>query len=256
MGIATDLPVYNIGTHYHGARYSTASRALRSRAAAAILASAGDIPMPAAKKTPLLVEQLRKELPRLLRQDAQLRGQIIGILSEYLTTREETAAILIELRQMRADFDRRMDEQGRRIEEHTRSLGSLERTLGAIGARWGMMSEDAFRAGVRALFAEQPEVRVESWRYEDREGKVFGHPSEIELDAIVRDGIHLLIEIKSSVSAADVILFARKADFYGEATGRAIQRRLIISPFVEPRAVEAARRLGIEVHAAATPPGL
>jgi hypothetical protein len=212
--------------------------------------------MPAAKKTPLLVEQLRKELPRLLRQDAELRGQIIGILSEYLTTREETAAILTELRQMRADFDRRMDEQGRRIEEHTRGLGSLQRTLGAIGARWGMMSEEAFRAGIRALFGEQPEVRVQSWRHDDREGKVFGHPSEIELDAIVRNGIHVLVEIKSSVSAADVVLFARKAEFYGEVTGRIVLRRVIISPFVEPRAVEAARRLGVEVHSAVTPPVL
>ena len=77
--------------------------------------------MGSSSKTTTLLKQLRQELPRLLRQDTQVRGEIIGILSDYLTTREETAAILTELRQL----DRRM--------------GSLERTLGAIGARWGIM---------------------------------------------------------------------------------------------------------------------
>jgi hypothetical protein len=99
------------------------------------------------------VERLRCELPRLLREDVEVRGQIIALLSDYLTTRQETAAILAELRQMREDFDRRMDEQGRRIEEHTR-------VLGAIGARWGMMTEEAFRRSVQALYADQPHLHV------------------------------------------------------------------------------------------------
>ncbi len=247
------------------------------------------MPPSSAKKTDNWRQGLRTELPRLLREDVEVRGQIIALLSEYLTTREETAAILTELRQMRADFDQRMDElgrrieeqgrrieeqgrrieeqgrrieeqgrrieeQGRRIEEHTRRLGSLERTLGAIGARWGMMSEDAFRQGVRALFAEQPDVRVESWRGQDEAGRVFGHPAEIEIDAIVRDGVHVLVEIKSSVSAGDVVMFARKAELYAEKTGQTPRRRLIISPFVDARAIETARRFGIEVHAGSTPP--
>jgi hypothetical protein len=224
--------------------------------------------MPSTKATSQLARQMRKELPRLLRDDPQFRGELIGLLSEYLTTREETAAILGELRRMREDFDRRMDEHSRRMDEHSQRieehsrhivdlaqrLGSLERTLGAIGARWGMMSEDAFRVGVRALFAEQPEVRVESWRCQDEAGRVFGHPAEIELDAVIRDGVHVLVEIKSSVSAADVVSFARKADLYAEVTGQRPQRRLIISPFVEPRARDTAQRLGIELHAASAPP--
>lgn len=224
--------------------------------------------MPRAARDTSLVKQLRQELPRLLREDAQVRGEVIGILSDYLTTREETAAILAELRQMRADFDRRMDEQGRRIEEqgrrieeqgrllaeHTRRLGSLERTLGAIGARWGIMTEEAFRNGVRVLFAEQPMLRVEEWRYHDAEGLVFGYPSDVQVDVLVRDGAHVLVEIKSSVSPADVASFARKAELYRKVSGHELTRLLMISPFIDEHAKKAAARLGVDVHTGTFPP--
>jgi hypothetical protein len=240
--------------------------------------------MAPARKPTSLVKQLRSELPRLLRDDVEVRGQVIAILSEYLTTREETAAILAELRQMRADFDarfdafeRRMEEQGKRIEEqgrrieeqgkrieeqgkrtddHTRALAALQRQVMGLGARWGLMSEEAFRSGVRSLFADQPNVRVEQWRYRDDAGRLFAYPSDVEVDAVIRDGQHVLVEIKSAVSAHDVAGFARKADLYGEVTGQRPQRRLIISPYVEPRAREAAARLDIEICEGVTPPEL
>jgi hypothetical protein len=240
--------------------------------------------MSAAQKPRPLLKQLRAELPKLLREDVEVRGQVIAVLSEYLTTREETAAILSELRQMRADFDRRMDEQGhrieeqghrieeqgrrieeqgRRIEEHTQvlreqsaSLNALQRQVMGLGARWGIMNEGAFRAGVRALFADQPHVRVEQWRYRDEAGRLLGYPSDIELDAVIRDGLHVLVEIKSAVSAYDVVGFARKADLYADVTGHRPQRRLVISPYVDDRAREAARRLDVEICEGVTPPQL
>jgi hypothetical protein len=240
--------------------------------------------MPSTNKTAMLLKQLFQELPRLLREDALVRGEVIGILSDYLTTREETAAILAEIRQMRADFDRRMDEQGKRIEEqgkrieeqgkrieeqgkrieeqgeriagHTLQIASLERTLGAIGARWGILSEEAFRGGVRGLLVTQPDLRVEEWRCQDSAGRVFGYPAEIQVDVVLRDGSHTLVEIKSSASAGDVASFARKGELYHEVTGRLPDRLVLISPFVDERAHQAAARLGVQVHTGTAPPPL
>ena len=210
---------------------------------------------PAHKPTPLL-KQLRTELPKLLREDVQVRGQVIAVLSEYLTTREETAAILTELRQMRADFDRRMDEQGRRIDEHTQALAALQRQVMGVGARWGIMSEEAFRSGVRALFADQPGVRVEQWRGRDEAGRLFGEPTDVELDLVVRDGFCVVVEIKSAVSEQDVMGFARKVELYAQVTAQRPQRRLIIAPYIDERARRRAERLGIEVCEGVTPPKL
>ena len=212
--------------------------------------------MPSARKVSPLLKQLRTELPKLLRDDLEVRGQVIAVLSEYLTTREETASILAELRQMRADFDARMDEQGRRIDEHTQALAALQRQVMGVGARWGVMSEEAFRAGVRALFADQPDVSVEQWRGRDETGRLFGEPADIELDVIIRDGGCVAVEIKSAVSEQDVMGFARKVDLYAELTAQRLPRRLIIAPYVDERARARAARLGIEVCEGVTPPRL
>jgi hypothetical protein len=181
------------------------------------------------------------------------QGQRIEELGRRL---EEQGQRIEELGRRIEEQGRRIEEQGQRIEEHTLRLASLERTLGAIGARWGMMAEEAFREGVRALFVEQPDVQVERWRGYDESGRVFGYPAEVELDAVVRDGMHVLVEIKASVSAGDVVAFSRKAEVYAEATGRRPVRRLIVSPFVEPRARDVARRLGVEVCVSNAPPEL
>ncbi len=185
--------------------------------------------------------------------------------------------MLSGLEQLRRDFaarskafDRRFDEHSRRLAEHSerlerltrvveahrsaierlsraveeqgRALGALQRQVMGLEARWGIMSEEAFRAGVRSLFGDQPNVRVEQWRHRDIAGKLFGYPSDVEIDVLVRDGQHILVEIKSAVSVFDVLGFARKTELYREVTGVQVNRRLIISPYVEPRARETAAR--------------
>jgi hypothetical protein len=233
--------------------------------------------MPQTTKASRLRQELRRELPRLLREDLEVRGQVIGLLSEYLTTREETAAILAELRQMREAFDRRMDEhgrrleeqgrrleeqgqrieeQGRRIEEQGQRIDTHTRMLGAIGARWGILNEQAFRSGASALLSAQPGVQVERWLYQDKQGQVFGYPAEVEVDAVIHDGMHMLVAIKSLVSRADVSTFARKAELYAAVSGHKPQRRMIISPFVDAAAVEAAKHFDIEVHTSLSSPAV
>mgnify|MGYP001058947034 CR=1 FL=1 len=281
---------------------------------------------------------LREELPRLLREDPEVRAQVLASLSEYLTTRDETAALLAELREMRRVFSahaeeqgrrleeqgrilteqgerlerltgvveahsrvlaehgerlerltKAVEEQGRRLEEHGRILAehsdrlerltlvveklvqrvevqgqlleargrdidTLQRTLGGIGARWGLLAEETFREAVRTLFTEQPGVRLEHWRGRDAQGAIFGYPADVELDAVVRDGIHVLLEIKSSVSAADVAVFARKAAVYEASTGVRATRKLMVTPYADVKARETAARLGIEIVVGVTPP--
>ncbi|MMZ70104.1 hypothetical protein D1872_330680 [compost metagenome] len=43
------------------------------------------------------------------------------------------------------------------------------------------------------------------WTAYDSEGVVYGHPSEVEVDVVVKDNRHLLVEVKSRVDAGDVL---------------------------------------------------
>jgi hypothetical protein len=68
------------------------------------------------------------------------------------------------------------------------------------------------------------------------------------LDVIIKNGHLILCEIKSSMSRSDMYAFSRKADFYEAQHNREADRRLVISPMVDDKAVAIAESLGIEVY--------
>ncbi|HRI57459.1 MAG TPA: hypothetical protein PK170_10225, partial [Anaerolineae bacterium] len=82
----------------------------------------------------------------------------------------------------------------------------------------------------------------------DESGEVFGRPDQIELDLIVIDGMLILCEIKSSLSKGDIYTFERKTRWYEKRHSRVADRRMVISPMVDKRALKAAHELGIEVY--------
>ena len=142
-----------------------------------------------------------------------------------------------------AEAQRGTEERVSKLAEITRSV---ELKIGALGARWGIGSETAFRNAIRGILEEMG-FHVERYLRFDEEGIVFGRPDQIELDVVIRDEKVFLIEIKSSVSRGDVSAFERKVRFYQEKEGRRADRKIIISPFLDPGAEDMARGFGIEV---------
>jgi hypothetical protein len=121
-------------------------------------------------------------------------------------------------------------------------------SIGALGARWGLYSEQAFRDGLRGILAESFGVDVLNVTDYDETGEVFGHPDQVELDVVIQDGVLILFEIKSSVSKSEMYIFERKAAFYEKYHGRKAKRKLVISPMVDEQAQQVAQKLGIEVY--------
>ena len=82
----------------------------------------------------------------------------------------------------------------------------------------------------------------------DEAGYVFGHPDQVELDIIIKDGLLIICEIKSSMSRSDVYAFGRKVEFYEQGHQEKATRKLVISPMVDEYAQRVAKKLGIEVY--------
>ncbi|PIV99096.1 MAG: hypothetical protein COW41_08815, partial [Deltaproteobacteria bacterium CG17_big_fil_post_rev_8_21_14_2_50_51_6] len=120
--------------------------------------------------------------------------------------------------------------------------------LGAIGARWGMRAEGSFREALKGILEKSFGVRVERYLEKDAEGKVFGRPDQVEIDVLIRDGVLILCEIKSSMSKSDMYAFVRKVRFYQEKKGKKAQRMLVISPMVDDKAKAVADLEGVEVY--------
>jgi len=120
-------------------------------------------------------------------------------------------------------------------------------TIGAMGSRWGIQTEKAFRDALRSILEDSFGVKVEQYLDWDEEGTVFGEPDQVEMDVIIHNGTLLLCEIKSSMNKSDMYVFWRKKKFYENRHDRKADRVIVISPMVDRRAVPTAQKLGIEV---------
>jgi hypothetical protein len=149
---------------------------------------------------------------------------------------------------------KRLEERATSIEERMAMLKEEMRklwlALNALGARWGVFSEDALGGGVRELLRDAG-YAVERWIYYDNRGYVYGYPSEVELDIIIRDGRTFAVEITSALKRGDLQQIKRKVELFSAVTGRKVDAVYVITPFIHdknPDAVIAvANAMGITV---------
>ena len=176
---------------------------------------------------------------------------------EYLRDREEQKHQWDEQNRKWDEQNRKWDEQNRKWDENQAELRQMndaliamtkkqDRSIGALGARWGLKSEQSFRDALASILEENFAVEVINYNGYDDSGEVFGHPDQIELDVIIKNGLLILCELKSSIDKGGMYLFERKARFYEREHNRQASRLIVISPMIEPKARKIAERLGID----------
>jgi hypothetical protein len=227
-----------------------------------------------------LKEAIREELPALLRDDPQLRAFIADLMQDRYADRRATEnrfdQVLDELRRDREEQARKWEEHSkqqkawgerwdaqlaelkadrienrRRFERIERNLEAIvkrhDRSIGALGARWGMKSEATFRNALAGVLEDHFGVEVMRVDEYDDEGVVFGRPDQVELDVIIKNGLLIIAELKSSIDKAGMYVFERKARFFERRHNRKATRLMVISPMIDPRARKVAEELGIEL---------
>jgi len=190
------------------------------------------------------VEELTKAVKEQSRAIEEL-AKIVKSHEERLAGVEERLARLENAVMELTKAVRSHEDRLARVED---AIKAFDRRLMALGARWGVESEEAFRNAMRGVVEGILGVAtVGKWVYFDKDGVVYGHPSQVEVDVAIRDGTHILIEIKASASSGDALEFSRVGKLYETVTG--IKPRLVlVTPFIDDRGLEAARKLGIEVY--------
>jgi len=152
------------------------------------------------------------------------------------------------IREMRSGFERHEGELAKLRDDVAKGFELVKRRLDALGARWGLMAEEAFREGLRKVLKEELGLSVERWVGMDVEGHVYDHPCQVDVDVAVSDERVVLIEVKSHVKRADVTAFKRKAELYAKIEGRRPDKLMIVTPYADQEALETAKELGIEVY--------
>lgn len=138
---------------------------------------------------------IKRELPTLL-QDTEMRRIIVEAVDNYFAGKQETESrfdqILAELRQDREEQrrkwaenqrqwqenQRKWDESQRRWDENEKRLDQMlqeikrlgnkhDITIGALGARWGLYTEQSFRSALQGILQDSFQVQVVSITEDD-----------------------------------------------------------------------------------------
>jgi len=127
----------------------------------------------------LVVLSLKDEFLALLECDREFRYAVAGLigLEEVLKRLDRHEEQLVKLR----------EDMNKLREDMVRGFELVERHISAIGARWGIMSEEAFREGLKGLLEKEFKLKVERWIGFDGEGLVYGYPSQVEVDVAIHD---------------------------------------------------------------------
>ena len=218
-------------------------------------------------------EIIIQELPSILQRDPEMRAFVIELYGKYFADKKETESrfdrLMEEMRRDREEQSKQWAEQHKlwaeqnqkwmtvqqTLEENLKAIQALSRkhdgTIGALGARWGLHSEGAFRNALKGTLQELFQVEVLNLTEYDEQGEVFGRPDQIELDLVIKNGLIIVCEIKSSISKAEMYTFERKAQFYAKRHNQKVDRKLVISPMVDQKALEVAKALKIRVYSSA-----
>jgi hypothetical protein len=188
----------------------------------------------------MAVKELKSRMLRLLREDEEFRYAVAGLLGleEILKRLDRHEAELVRLR----------EDMNRLREDMIRGFELVERHITALGARWGIMAESAFRESLGGLLEKELGYRVEKWTVFDEAGKVYGYPSVVDVDVTVSDGKLILVEVSSHIKASDITTFRRKAELYMEKAGKRPDKLVVVTPYIDDTAQKAAKELGVEVY--------
>jgi hypothetical protein len=221
-------------------------------------------------------DRLKSRILRMLKEDEEFRYAVAGLIGlEEILKRldrheDEVRRIWQEIEKLREDMVKLREDMMKMFEKHEERFARIEqelvwlredmmrgfdlvnRQISALGARWGLMSEQAFREGLRGILEKEFGVKVERWVTKDEEGTVYGFSSVIEIDIAVKDGKTLLIEISSRMGLSDVAAFLRKAQLYERKTGIKPDRLIMVTPYAEEAAIKAAREVGVEIYTTAS----
>jgi Uncharacterized conserved protein containing a coiled-coil domain, COG5493 len=187
--------------------------------------------------------RLKKRFLELLEKDPEFKYTVAGYIGLYeiLKRLDEHGGAIKELQET-------IKKLGEAVKELQEAVRDLSTKVNAIGNRYGVVTEEAFRSSIRYLVEDLLKLyKVERWIYYDSEGLVYGRPSVVEVDMLIRDGERVLVEYKVHADKSDVAELGNIGKLYEKVTG-VKPRLLLVAPTIKMRARSLAEELGVELR--------
>lgn len=126
-----------------------------------------------------------------------------------------------------AETQEKTDKRVQRLEDRMETgFKSLSDQIAALGSRWGIYNEGTFRSTIHGILKDMEGIRVEEGEYGNR-----------QVDVIIRNGEHVMLEITSRMHSKDIGKLYRSADDYRNQTGIS-PKLMVATSYVSPRLMQ------------------
>ena len=166
------------------------------------------------------IVEIQKDTEQRLNELAEAQRRTEQTVSELVEAQKKSEERLTRLEQAVAEL---AEAQKKTEETMHQGFKELRDQIAALGSRWGLQTESVFRNTVKSLL-DRAGYQVTKGYYGDR-----------EVDVVIRNGEHILLEITSSMKKSDIERYNRSAQDYKQKTGimpRIMVAAIYISPTV------------------------
>ncbi len=172
-------------------------------------------------------EEFLRLLPKLIREDDEVKGAIITALSGVVSTKDDIKEVIKEFDKrfeaMQKEMDKRFDETTKRfdlLDDRSDTLenkvDAIDVAIGTLGNRSGKSLEKSILNVLKnKLIQENIQTsEIKKVYLTDSEGLVFSKNSTTDVDVVIEDGKTILIEIKYRPDQDGIEQFLNAAKLY------------------------------------------
>ncbi len=195
-------------------------------------------------------QKLEERFARLEERQQVLEERLAKIEERQQRLEEKFAQLeemFAKLEERVIRLEERMEKLEERVTRVEESLERLSRAVVTIGNRFGILAESVFREALTGILRKYFGADARRWSCMDEDGIVYGYRSLIEVDVVVKDDAHILVEVKSRADPSDVIELVRIGELYKKVTG--VKPKLaIVAGYVRKKTYEVAVKHGVEIY--------
>ncbi|TFG22644.1 MAG: hypothetical protein EU532_14200, partial [Promethearchaeota archaeon] len=158
-------------------------------------------------------EEFLKLLPKLIRENDEVKGAIITALSGVVATKEDITR-MIEHSDRR--FERLVEQMNKGFEEARKERLQIDAKLETIGRRSGVNLENTILYLLQDKLIQEniQESEIKKEYLIDKEGKIFWKNYNTDIDVLIKDSKTILIEIKYSADNRDGYHLLKNAELF------------------------------------------
>ena len=181
-------------------------------------------------------EESIKELFQAQKDLTQSQDRTEQSVKELTQSQGRTEQSIKELFQAQKELTQSQGRTEQRVEALAESqkqgFQALTDQIAALGSRWGIYNEGTFRGTIRGLMSKMKDVEVREGYYGDR-----------QVDVIIRNGEHVMLEITSRMHPKDIAKIYSSADDYKKKEG-IVPSLMVATSYISPRLME--KIMGLE----------